>query len=142
MIPMRPPGRRHEGATSNSFFNNFDQSFVEDSRLWIVGTGSQPDLPPERVYTFTDPITGVSYGAIKFADHVGAGMAVLQRAMVMRSYTKYCDETTATASADDDCQPIDERSKAFITAELLDHLELIKVMADLHPLLHVSSPYN
>lgn len=124
------------------FADNFDFSFNDEARVFLMGTGSAPDVDPAQTVTFTDPTTNLTYAALRFDGRVGSGHAVLDRANHMKSWSNYCDDDGSTSTVDDDCEPIDQASKDFVTYQYLDHVELIKVMADLHRTMHFGDPYN
>lgn len=61
--------------------NNFSQTYVDQARIFKVGSGEQLDANPGAGFelaTFTDPKTGVTYGALRKTDGssegLGAGM--------------------------------------------------------------------
>ncbi len=124
------------------FFDNFDQSFRDESRVFLLGTGVQPDLPEERLIRVRDPRSGLTYGAIRYPGEVGAGEALLERALQMLRWSTMCDGDESTAVVDDDCDPqFPQGQRRRVDPELLDHFELIKVMADLAPMMEFGSPY-
>ena len=123
----------------------YDRSFVERSRIFLEGTGHQPTLPADQLVRFQDPISGYSFVARRFDDEAGgAAAAMLRRAQKLASLTPYCDRQSATTATEDDCpsQPIPESTARYVTAELLDHIELIKVMADLGTAMNYGNPYS
>ncbi len=124
------------------FPNNFNRSFVDESRLFIMGTGNAPDIDPERLVTYTDPLSGYTYGAISFDEQPGAGQSMIERAYRLTRRSDFCDEDTSTETTADDCEAIDERSKAFVTTNLIDYLELLRVVADITPMMSYGNPYN
>jgi hypothetical protein len=125
------------------FFSNFDQSFVDDARVFVVGTGDAPNLALNKMTTFSDPINGLMYGALKLGSRVGSGQAVLDRANKMKSWSNYCDDSDESTTTADDCDDgINPSSKNYVTAQFLDHVEMVKVMADLSPLMSYGNPYS
>ena len=123
------------------FFSNFDRSFLDEARVFPLGTGTAPELAEADLYRFMDPLTHITYGALQLNGHEGSGMAVLRRGNNMLRWSDYCDDTGSTPQPADDCAPIDPGSKAFVTAQLLDHIELIKIMADITPIMDYENPY-
>ncbi len=122
------------------FFDNFDQSFRDDSRLFIRGTGSEPSVPEDEVTTFRDPLTGMRYGALRTASTTGA-RALLDRANKLLATSTYCDSVSRTPSQDDDCRNrVPNVPPEMADRELLSTLDLIKVMADLTPIMQFGDP--
>ncbi len=125
------------------FHDTFDQTFRDESRVFVLGTGRSPDLDITRVVTFTDPVTGLSYGALRLEDRIGAGHAVLERANRLLQRSSYCDGGNLTVSDLDDCDPQTPASaRVRNDLDLLDHVELVKVMADLTPMMDYGNPYD
>jgi hypothetical protein len=123
------------------FPNNFNRSFVEESRIFVMGTGTQPDLPGDRVRTYLNPITGITYGAVQYGGK-GAGESMLDRALFMTSISNYCDDSNATSTAADDCQQIDPQSRDYVTWNLVDYLELIQAVSDVSHTMDFGNPYT
>ena len=125
------------------FMNNFDMSFKDQSRIFVVGTGAAPELDPAKLTTFTDPLTGMVYGSLKYSGWNGAGESALERANKLGSRSHFCDAKGITESQADDCDPsVDDGIKDIITPRFLDYIELIKVMADVGPTLDYGNPYS
>ncbi|MFZ5470138.1 MAG: zinc-dependent metalloprotease [Myxococcota bacterium] len=124
------------------FFDNFDQSFRDESRVFVVGTGSSPQLPAGEVVTFRDPLTGLTYGALASTKNSGGAKALLDRANRLLARSSYCDAAATTSTPADDCLPSQNVPKAVATYELLSALDLVKVMADLAPLMSYGDPYD
>lgn len=124
------------------FIDNFDQSFRDESRVFVIGSGSAPDIDPERLVTFTDPQSGITYGALRFPGRTGGAHAVLSRAMRLLPVSSYCDEGQKTPIADDDCANATPGFRNRADYALLDHIELIKVLADLSPMMGLGNPYD
>ncbi|MCB9555329.1 MAG: zinc-dependent metalloprotease [Deltaproteobacteria bacterium] len=123
------------------FFSNYDQSFLDDSRVFVIGTGKQPTLPSDKLYTFYDPQSHQTYGAIKMEGRTAGAHAVLARAnALMARSAAYCDKDgKATPNQpDDDC--LNPNSQAG--GELIKHLDMIKVMADLNATMSFGNPYD
>lgn len=125
------------------FFENYDQSFRDESRIFILGTGAAPDLDAENMITFRDPSTGMLYGALRYDDKMGAGHGVIDRAWRLYRNSDLCDDAEATTTDMDDCNPeFPPQLQATARAWLYDHLELIKIMADLAPMMNYGDPYS
>lgn len=123
------------------FFSNFDQSFVDDSAVFVLGSGTAPDVEVSKLYLFDDPTTGIVYAAYKFDGRVGAGHDILKRANLIKARSGYCDTHSKSDTSDDDCVS-STFSKERASAELLNELQMIKVMADLNPLMRFGNPYS
>ncbi|MGM0557459.1 MAG: hypothetical protein ACQEVA_13835, partial [Myxococcota bacterium] len=123
--------------------NGYDRSFVDESRVWLEGTGREPELPGSEKIRFREPRTGYVYGAAILDDDIsGASENMLRRANVLLSKSEHCDDGTLTSWTSDDCQQVDSTTEAEATRELMSYIELIKVMADLEPMLKVGNPYS
>jgi hypothetical protein len=121
----------------------FDLSFVDESRLFVLGTGDEPDLPEDRLRTWQNPVNGTTYGAITFPDRTTSGEAMIARAARMTAWSNYCDGEARTATEEDDCDPnIDQGSRDFVTSGLLDYIELMRVMTDLTPMMDHGDPFD
>lgn len=124
------------------FFENFDQSFRDESRIFVLGTGAAPELDDERMITFTDPHTGIVYGALRYDDRVGAGQGVIERAWRLYRNSGLCDAEALSTTPMDDCTPeFPEGLKPAAESALYDHIELLKIMADLSPMMSFGDPY-
>lgn len=124
------------------FFSNYDQSFRDEARVFLMGTGAEPSLSPAERIEFQDPISGLTYAAVRYPDRMGSGQAVLDRAIRMQARSIYCDPGGRTAMLEDDCADVSDSVRAFVTPQFLDHLELVKVMADLSPAMSYGNPYK
>jgi len=129
------------------FPSNFDRSFIDDSRLFIVGTASAPDLSPDRMITVSDPVSGQTFGAMRVMDRVGAGEAMVNRANTMLSYSTLCDSEAVSATEDDDCQDIPDDMARYVTRdsaaqEYRQYMQLFRVMTDLTSVMTYGNPYN
>ena len=124
------------------FSDNFDQSFADQSNVFVLGTGAAPDVPAASLATFRDPRSGLVYGALRFPGGTpGAGEAALDRANKVMALSNYCDNG-ATPTTADDCVNTSQGTKDYVTPRLLDYIELIKVMADIQPMMHYGDPYS
>lgn len=125
------------------FFENYDHSFRDESRIFVLGTGTAPDIDPERMITFTDPSNGMVYGALRYDDRVGAAQGVLERAWRLMRNSTMCDADGSTTMFEDDCtQDFPEGLRPTAEAYMHDHVELIKIMADLAPMMNFGNPYS
>jgi len=125
------------------FHSNFNQSFVDESRVFIKGTGAAPSVDDKNLVQFTDPLSQITYGAIRFNDRVGSGQSVLERANTMQARSDFCDKDgTLTPWPADDCQNISQANRSYFTGQFLDHIELVKVMSDISPMMGFGDPYN
>jgi hypothetical protein len=124
------------------FPSNFNHSFVDESRLFIMGTGSAPQVANEWVVTYRDPFTGLSYGALRFTPQ-GAGEAVINRANMLLARSNYCDPNAFTPTLDDNCIAASGgHTKESASALLMDHNELIRALISVNARLAFGDPYN
>ena len=128
------------------FPSNFDRSFVDDSRVFILGTGEAPLLDPERVATLIDPISGQTFGALRTTGGEGAGEAMLARANRILGYTELCDDGK-TETEDDDCNAIPDDAQFFVTPasaerEYRSAIQMLRVITDLSEVMDYGNPYN
>ncbi len=120
----------------------FDRSFIDESRLFFTG-GDAPDLPPERTRTWSDPTSGYTFAALDFPDRITAGEEMIDRAVRLTAWSNFCDEDASTEATEDDCDPnVDQGSRDFVTFALIDYLELMRVVADLTPLMDYGDPLD
>jgi hypothetical protein len=128
------------------FPDAYGRSFLDESRIFLMGTGAAPDLDPTRLATFKDPWTGYTYGAGKMehgAGQDGSGEAMIERANLLLRRSDRCDDSLATLSTIDDCVAgLSAFDRAEATTELRDYIELIKVIADLSPHMSYGNPYS
>jgi hypothetical protein len=129
------------------FPSNFDRSFVDDSRIFIVGTGEAPDLDPDRIATLEDPISGQTFGALIIRGTDGAGEGMIASASRMLSYSSLCDNTDKTLTGADDCREIPRGAGFFVTPasaerEYRQMIQLFRVMVDISETLDYGDPYN
>lgn len=124
------------------FPTGFDRRFVDESRIYVEGTGAEPNLPEERKVRYRDPFNGTTYVALRY-DGDGAGAAMLDRVLRMTRWSNFCDADAETESTDDDCDDrIDQASRDFVSAQIPSYVELIRVMADLTPMMEHGDPYD
>lgn len=137
------------------FPNNFDRGFKEESHIFRVGTANAPALAPERLTTFTDPNSGITYGAIKYPDREGSGEAMLDRAACLSIIAEAGSATgpereALQEAAVDRCAAFrgrDPGSVNFPNAqqarfELDSYRQLIQVVADIPRHMDFGDPYN
>jgi hypothetical protein len=130
------------------FFNDYNQAFRDEARLFVLGTSNSPDI--NHIYTFRDPLTGLVYGALEVSTingtgELGSGEAILKRANMILARSSYCDDgTIGTTTADDDCTTADAESLYYYDPdyEIVNQLDMIKVMADIYPMMDYGDPYN
>lgn len=123
--------------------NSYDQSFVDESRVWLEGTGRGPMLGDGEKVEFREPRTGYVYAAADLDDEVeGAAEAMIRRANLLMSKSEYCDDAGVTQLTEDDCEAVEGRVREEATRELMAYIELIKVMEDLGPMLEYGDPYS
>jgi hypothetical protein len=124
------------------FPDTYDQSFVESSRVWVEGTGQQPELAADQKVTITDPQSNLTYGAMDLEPD-GAGENMIERARDMIPWTTYCDDADQTPTDADDCNDdIGEAGRRFYTREFRDYIELVKVVADVNAVRSYGSPFS
>ncbi|AWV88303.1 zinc-dependent metalloprotease [Bradymonas sediminis] len=127
------------------FPDAYSRNFLDESRIFLVGTGSAPDIDPSRLVTLKDPWTGYTYGAGKMehgSAQDGSGEAMINRANLLLSRSSMCDNTSSTPTTVDDCVPgLDSGQVIKATQGLKDYIELIKVVADLSPKMSYGNPY-
>jgi hypothetical protein len=124
------------------FPDTYDQSFAEQSRVWVEGTGQEPDVDDDQKMTLTDPNTGMTYGALDLEDR-GAGARMMERAIEMKAWTNYCDDSGETSTPDDDCAlGLNESLRERFTGDFEDYLELVKVVADVNAVRRYGSPFS
>ncbi len=123
------------------FHSTYDQSFNDQARVFVAGTGMAPDLDNDDVVFYRDPLSNLTYGAIRY-NKPGSGQAALERANTMRGNSNFCDDSEATPWSTDDCNPqLNQSNRDFFTSYFLDHRELVQVMADLSAM-NYGNPYD
>jgi hypothetical protein len=125
------------------FPNTYDRSFEEESRVFIMGTGLEPQLDAERLVSYTDPITGLTYCAVAYDNVDGGGETAINRANAIKARSHLCDDTDETDTEDDDCRsPELGLSRDRATAELHNWNEVLKVLALMDTRMEWGDPYN
>ncbi len=128
------------------FAANFDHSFVDESRVFLMGTGSAPQVSSDWIVTYRDPKTFLSYFALRYpkpGQGPGAGEAIINRANMLLARSEDCDPNFSTPSPDDNCvAPTGGHSRASASAMLADHSALIKALLFVSNRLNLGDPYN
>jgi hypothetical protein len=123
------------------FIGNYDQAFRDQSRLFVLGTGTSPDVDPDDLISVRDPTTGLRYGALKIGNTSGGARTLVERANRVLARSSKCDGTNRTETADDNCINDSAVPKAVADRDLQSTLELIKVVADLGPTMDFGDPH-
>ena len=124
------------------FPQGYDQSFMEDSRIWIRGLGNAPEIDEEYLVSFRDPWTGYVYETTTKGGESSAGQAMIDRANYLLARTDYCDDEDRTETPDDDCvDGVTSADRAAATNELRNYMELIQAIAYITPRLSHGNPY-
>ncbi len=128
------------------FPDGFSRNFLDESRIFVEGTGNAPDVAQADKVDFTDPWTGFTYGAAKMQDtsgHQGAGQGMLERANLLLRRSTMCDDSASTMDTADDCeQGVSAQEQAQATQKLKSYIDLIKVVADLAPRMGYGNAYS
>lgn len=129
------------------FPQNYDRSFIDDSRIFIVGTGNAPELDPDRITTLEDPISGQTFGAMRIDGQEGAGETMIARANQTLAYSTLCDDGDKTLNEADDCESIPQQARYYFTSEVATReyqstLQLFRVLADLTAVMDYGDPYD
>ena len=130
------------------FQHTYNRDFVDESKVFVIGQWNSPVISPDRLVTYDDPVAGLRYGALRMDNgQMGAGQALLERAQKLHAASSRCDFNNSTEPGWDDCRAADPQIRltwpgGFIDAEYYDHLELLKTMADLTPILEHGDPFN
>jgi hypothetical protein len=77
--------------------NNYSQTYVDQARIFKVGSGEQLEANPSEGFelaSFTDPKTGVTYGALRKTDgsSEGLGAGMVEEGMALTDRIKDGDE--------------------------------------------------
>lgn len=117
------------------FLTTFDHAFLDESQLWVLGTGKAPTLPPEKLATFTDPNSGLVYAALDLAQ--GAGRAMVQHANTLRSRSPACDLGTDTTTTADNCtKEVDPAAHSALKS----YLQLMKAVTEMTAIIQYGDP--
>lgn len=133
------------------FINTFDRHFADESTMWILGTGKGPQVAPEKMVTFTDPDTGLTYAALDLADEVGgadgntmlpnsAGEAMIRHANLLLARSTACDLADATTATVDDC--FLPKPDAAALGDLRKYVQLLRAVVDMTATIHYNDPLN
>lgn len=135
------------------FPNNYDRSFVQESRIFELG-GDAPAVAADRLVTFTDAETGLSYGALRYTDRQTAGAAMVQRARCLDAIANFdgdveaaeynpwieCPAYQGTPVGDRQASALPRAATAAF--ELDQYVELFEIMADMSFMMDYGDPYN
>lgn len=125
------------------FPSTFDQSFTDESRLFILGTGTAPLVDGDWRVAYRDPFTGLSFGALKIRNGTGAGEAIINRANMLLARSPYCDPAGLTETGADNCvEPTGGHTRESSAALLREHNELIRALLTINSRLNLGEPYN
>ncbi|MSP92311.1 MAG: hypothetical protein EXR79_10990 [Myxococcales bacterium] len=129
------------------FQTTFDRQYVDEAQVFVIGSGKAPAVAPDKLVTFTDPWTGLRYGALDIAGRVGSGEAMVAQANLLRSRSAQCDpgatvdlpgQTTTTA---DDCGKGGKVDPGAAPA-LKSYLQLIKAVGEMTAVMEYGNPMN
>ena len=124
------------------FPSGYDQTFMENSRIWIQGLGNAPEIEDEFLVTFRDPWSGYVYETTDAGGATSTGQSMLERANFLLAMSEHCDDDESTETPADDCiEDISDEDRAEATAELRDYMELIQAIAYITPRLSHGNPY-
>lgn len=124
------------------FPSTFDLSFVDTSRIFIIGTGTAPQVGNEWMVIYRDPFNKLSYGALKFPEP-GAAQVVMEKANLLLSLSEYCDPHGFNQFPEDNCIALPPgMSRAGATAMLMEHNELIRALLAVNNRLNLGDPYT
>jgi len=136
------------------FPNNFDRAFVQESRIFELGTGSAPDLAAESLVSFTNPENGLTYGALRYTDRETAGQTMIQRARCLSAVASFTGDFAATTNNPfvecpayrdiPEPQRPSTRLPAAATArfELSQYVDLFEILADMAFIMEYGDPYD
>ena len=124
-----------------NFQTNYDRRFTDEARIWVHGTGSAPTLPSEATVAFSDPWTGLVYGALDIKGASGA--AIIGKANTLKSRSNHCDAKTATHEIADDCVAgLAETARNAADAALAKYVQLLQGLSEMHFTLEYGDAYN
>ncbi|MFU8805533.1 MAG: zinc-dependent metalloprotease, partial [Bradymonadaceae bacterium] len=125
------------------FPEGYDQSFMENSRIWIRGLGNAAEIDELFLVSFRDPWTGFVYETTNRGGKASAGQAMIERANYLLARTDSCDDEERTETTADDCvEGVTPAQRAAATGELRNYLELIKAIAYINPRFSHGNPYS
>ncbi len=119
----------------------YDQTFMENSRIWIRGLGNAPDIDDEYLVSFRDPWSGHVYETTNQGGFTSAGQKMIDRANYLLARTSMCDDEERTETPDDDCVSVSDSQRARATTELRNYLELMSAVAYITPRMTHGNPY-
>ncbi len=125
------------------FPNTYDVSFVEESRLFVQGTGLEPDVPDDRIVTYHDPVSGLTYCAVTYEGN-GAAEKAIEKANRMKARSDMCDDGTETPDNDaDDCVGLEPGlNRVQVSAALMNYHEVLKTMVLIDQRMDWGNPYD
>jgi hypothetical protein len=118
------------------FQGTFDRRFVDEARIFVVGTGKAPAVAKDKLVTFTDPWTGLVHGAVDTPGRVGAGEAMVAHANLLKARSEVCDlavgATPTTETVADDCVSGKQKAvDAAASGELKKFLQLVEAIEEM-----------
>ncbi len=138
------------------FPNNYDRSFVQESRIFELGTGTAPELAEDRLIQFTDEVTGLTYGALLYNDRETSGGQMVRRARCLSALANW-DRTAGDPDVEGspwvECPAYEgltvaERDRTNLPSanaaqfELSQYTDLFQIMADMSFMMNYGDPYN
>jgi hypothetical protein len=136
------------------FPNNYDRSFVQESRIFEIGTGDAPEVDVDRLIRFTDAETGLSYGALAYVDRDTSGASMVRRARCLDAIAFWDEDPDATernpfleCDGFRDVPPANWSRSVLPPAnaaafELDQYVELFEILADMSVMMDYGDPYN
>jgi hypothetical protein len=68
---------------------------------------------------------------------------MLERANFLVARSDFCDDIARTEWTDDDCaEPVQGTSRGQVSAELVDYVQLLKVMTRIDEAIDLGNPYD
>ncbi len=124
------------------FYNNYDQRFVSESKIFVMGTGDEPSVDPSRLVTYQNPINGRTYGAVVYADS-GGGQVLIEKANALLARSTYCDGTDSTPTTVDNCvAPSGGYTPEAVSAQLSSLSELIEALVMMQHQMDYGNPFD
>ncbi len=114
------------------FSNNYDVSFNEESRIFILGTGDAPNVASSEIVTYEDPVTHQTFAAFDFG-YDTAGSGLIDKANMYKSMSNMCDGN---------CQaPTTGFTRDAMDAELMLWNEVLKSNIELDEYFNFGNPF-
>jgi len=120
------------------FPDNFDQSFVEKSAIYVTGKGDVPDFGETPMVSFKHPVSMKTFSTVAYSQTEGdasAAEALIDRLQRLYVRSNYCQGPSCV-------EPSPPHSKTSVGADLMDALELVDVLSDLRPMMDFANPYS